>query len=128
MADSNITPGPASAPNLAGKFRIAGIVILVIGLASAGLVYWRSAPPDSPDELNTPYNNKRAARDVANNFGQWGAFSYTLNQDLQNPAIQAAIIAVASLLLSSGCFYIARLHARDIQSNGPGASNVNNPL
>jgi hypothetical protein len=121
MAENQTTPGPAAATNLAGSFRIAGIVILVIGLAIAGLVYGLSPRPDSPAELNTPDNNKRAARDVASNFGQWGAFSYSISEDLHDPATQAAIIAIGSILVGGACFYIAHLNTRDTGANGPSA-------
>ena len=106
-------------PNLASNFRIAGVVVLIIGLAIAGLVYGLSTRPDSPDELSTPDNNKRAARDVATNFGQWGAFSYNLSQALHDPATQAAIIAIGSILVGGACFYIAHLNSRDTGGSGP---------
>ena len=107
--------------NLVGNFRIAGVVILVVGLTSASLVYGLSARPDSPDELNTPDNNKRVARDVASNFGQWGAYSYNLSQALHDPAILAAVIAIGSILVGGGCFYIAHLNTRDTGAGEPSA-------
>lgn len=113
MPENQTTLGTASAADLARNFRIAAVVILVIGLVAAGLVYGLSARPDSLDDLNTPDNNKRAARDVASNFGQWGAFSYNLSEELKDPAIKAGIIAGATILLAGACFYIAHLNGRD---------------
>jgi hypothetical protein len=121
MAANQTTPDPVAPPNLVGSFRTAGVVILVIGLVIAGLVYWLSPRPDLPDDLNTPDNNKIVARDVASNFGQWGTFSYNLSQALHDPATQAAIIAIGSILVGGGCFYIAHLNTRDTGAGGPAA-------
>jgi hypothetical protein len=113
MAEDKTTPLATSPPRPGAPMRIAGIVILLIGLAVAGLVYGLSKPEALPDELATPDNSKIVARDVARNYGQMGTFSYSLSEYLKDPAIRAAVIALTSVLVASGCFYIAHLQTRD---------------
>jgi hypothetical protein len=114
MAEEQTTSRPASPHQPGARVQLAGIIILAVGLVTAGLVYGLSKPAeDLPDELGKPENFKRSARDLASNFGQMGVFSYDLGQELQDPAIQAAIIASVAILISGGCFYIAHLQRRD---------------
>lgn len=114
MPDNQTSPRPPSRPKPGAHTRLAGIIILAFGLVTAGLVYGLSNPPDtSPDEMATPDNSKIAARDIRLNYGQMGAFSYTLGEDLKNPAFQAGLIAGFAILISGVCFYIAHLQTRD---------------
>jgi hypothetical protein len=116
----NQTPMRRSPPPKPGApLRVAGLIILLVGLVCAGLVYGLSKPDVSPDEMATPDNSKIAARDVARNYGQMGAFSYSVGEYLQDPATRAGIIALASILVASGCFYIAHLQTRDPHNYRP---------
>src|ERR1700722_13908142 len=122
MPDNQATSTPASASTPGAKFRTAGVIILLIGLVSAGLVYWLSTPAEVlPDELTTPENNKKAARSIETDFGKMGDFSYALGEDLKDPLNRAAIVAIASILVAAGCFYIAHLQDRDPHAHRPPA-------
>lgn len=122
MPENEITPSPAISTKPGAGFRTAGVIILLIGLVSAGLVYWLSTPAEVlPDELATPENNKKAARSIETDFGKMGDFSYALGEDLKDPLNRAAIVAIASILAASGCFYIAHLQDRDPHAHRPPA-------
>jgi hypothetical protein len=106
--------GNAPAARRAGTaLRMIGAVILVLGLGGAGLVYWLSPPPkDLSDEVLRASNSKKVQRAIEVNVGKMGVVMDGLAEDLEDPATKAMVIAVAAILLSSGCFYFAHLHAR----------------
>jgi hypothetical protein len=100
--------------------RIAGAVILLFGLGGAGLDYWMSAPlADISDDVLTSSNSKKVQRAIEVNVGKMGVVMGGLSEDLQDPATQAIVIALASILVSGGCFYVARLQARAAQPGDP---------
>src|SRR5579863_4244658 len=101
MAEDQTTSAPDSPAKRGAQFRNAGIVILVFGLISAGLVYWLMPRPETlPDEFTAA--NKKAAASMQVNFGRMGMFASSLNNDLKDPVILTGIIVVASILLASG--------------------------
>lgn len=75
------------------------------------LVYWKGTPPDLPDDLPNADTSKKVARDIEINSGQTGLLLNNLLEDLQEPGVQAVIIAVVTILAAGGCFYIAQLQA-----------------
>jgi hypothetical protein len=90
-----------------------GIIVLVLGLVGAGLVYGLGKPPEVlPDELTNPGGYKKSARAMDTMYGRMGGFSYALTQDLKDPLIQAAIIAVGSVIVATGCFWVAEMKKR----------------
>jgi hypothetical protein len=92
------------------RLRAIGTLVLLLGFVGAGLVYWTGAPPeDLSDDMLTPDNSKKAARDIEVNFGKMGLLMVNLSDDLRQPGTQAALIVVVSILLASGCFYLAGL-------------------
>jgi hypothetical protein len=109
--------GNAPAARRAGTtLRIIGAVILALGLGGAGLVYWLSAPPDDlSDEVLRASNSKRVQRAIEVNVGKMGVVMDGLAEDLEDPATKAIVIAVAAILLASGCFYFAHLQARGVE-------------
>jgi hypothetical protein len=58
------------------------------------------------------------ARDIEVNFGKMGVLTSSLAENLQDPATQALIIVVASIVLAFGCFYVAHLQDRADESDG----------
>jgi hypothetical protein len=115
------TPNPDPAPKAGARLRMAGILILLLGLLGAGLVYWQGAPPDdSSDDVATARTSKKQARSIEVNVGKMGVFMADLMEDYQDPGTQAVTIVVASFLVACGCFYFARLLARGAESDdGP---------
>jgi hypothetical protein len=106
-------PDPDSSTKTAARLKIAGIVVLLLGLGLAALVYWKSAPAEElSDDVATPRNSKVQARAIQVNVGSMGLLLNNLMEDFQDPAIQALAIAATSILAACGCFYFARLYAR----------------
>jgi hypothetical protein len=67
----------------------------------------------------TASTSKKQARAIEVNVGKMGLFMNDLLEDFQDPGTQAATIAVASVFVACGCFYFARLQARDDEFHGP---------
>jgi hypothetical protein len=111
---------PDFPPRAGTALRIVGAVILFLGLSTAGLVYGLSPPPaDLSDDVLSARNSKKVQRAIEVNVGKMGVVMEDLTEDLQDPATQAIVIAVGSILLASGCFYFAHLQARGEEADGP---------
>lgn len=104
-------PAAASSPRQRQRrLRIIGAVILFLGLACAGTLYWvrtHSAEP-SEDEL-LPGNAKAESHQMELLYGKMGLLTMELSDDLKQPGTQALLIAAVSILGAAGCFYFARL-------------------
>jgi len=115
MTANNPTPSQGSAPKAGARLRAIGVLVLLVGLGVACLVYWRGTrPEDLSVDVNNPDNSKIVQRNIEMNVGKAGLFMSDLMDDLKDPANQAAGIAVVAILVAAGCFYIARLQARDV--------------
>jgi hypothetical protein len=71
----------------------------------------------------TSSNSKKVQRAIEVNVGKMGVLMDGLSEDLQDPANQALLLAAASILLASGCFYFARLQARAAEFEDPPVSS-----
>jgi hypothetical protein len=86
-----------------------GVLVLLLGLAGAGVVYWTGASPaDLSADPSTARAYKTESRDIEINFGKTGLLLNDLMADLKRPGTQALIILAVSILVASGCFYFAR--------------------
>jgi flagellar basal body-associated protein FliL len=95
---------------IAGRLRIIGSLILLLGLGGAGLVYWTgTAPEDASADPATARDYKSQLRNTEINFGQTGVLTAELSEDLKRPGVQAVLILIASAILACGCFFIAQL-------------------
>ncbi len=98
------------------------MVVLLLGLGGAGLVYWTGAPPeDLSANPATARVYKTERREIEINFGKMGLLANDLREDLKQPGTQAVLIAAASILVASGCFYVARWQDGLEEGGGPGA-------
>ncbi len=103
----------ADKPANGAPLRMIGVVVLVAGLVIAGLVYGLSKPPEVlPDELANPAGYKKSAREMDTIYGRMGGFSYAVTQDLKDPMVQAVIIAIGSVIVATGCFWVAEIKRR----------------
>src|ERR1700691_1786092 len=103
-----------SSKRRAQRLRIIGRVILILGIASAGIVYWlgtRSA--DLSDDPSMVGYNKPEQRQMEILYGKQGELIEDWSNDLKQPGTQAIIIGVAAGLVAGGCFYFARLSDAD---------------
>ena len=105
------TPHSASsARRRARHLKIIGIVILFLGIVSAGIVYWLGTrSPDSSDDLSMVGFNRAETRQLGYLYGKQGRLIEDLTDDLKQPGTQAILIVVTSALVAGGCFYFARL-------------------
>lgn len=94
---------------LTRRFRLAGVLLLVLGLGGAGLVWWLEPRPDDMyDEDAMLADNKVETRQMEVLYGKQALLFENWKEDLKQPGNQALLIAVTAGLLAAGCFYIAR--------------------
>ena len=91
-----------------------GVVVLLLGLAGAGAVYWMGTHSGKPseDEL-LPGNTRAESHQMELLYGKMGLLTMELSDDLKQPGTQASLIATVSILIAAGCFYFARLSDDD---------------
>ena len=120
MPANNMTCGGDSSPNAGARLRTVGVFILLLGLGAAVLVYWTGVPPeDLSENPATAGMSKKEARDIEINLGKAGLLMNDFMADLEQPGTQAILIAIASILAASGCFYFARLPTHRSKSDSP---------
>jgi hypothetical protein len=92
------------------RLRVIGILVLVVGVAGAGLFYWIDARAAAPtmDDLMPGYSQARS-RQIGIMMGDLGVTLMELLEALKDPRTQATIIAAASALAALACFRVARL-------------------
>ncbi len=114
MSVNHQTPGAHPPRQQAKRLRLIGIVVLVLGLLSAGAVYWVRTHTGEPTEDELLAGNARAeAHQMGVLYGKMGLLTQELSDDLKQPGTQALIIATVSILIAAGCFYFARLEDDD---------------
>ena len=93
--------------------------MLLLGLGGAGAVYWRETrAPDLSDDLALVGYNRAESRQMGMLYGKEGVMLEDFQNDLKQPGTQAALLATASAIIASGCFYFARLLAHDAEAGG----------
>ena len=114
MMPNDKTSDPHSSSRRSARLRMAGIIVLVLGLGSAGLVYWLGTrSPDVMDDLSMVGFNKAQTRQMGMLYGKMGPVIKEWFDDLKQPGTQAEIIVAVSILIAAGCFYFARLLGHD---------------
>jgi hypothetical protein len=111
MSLNDTTPFPVSpAKRRAGRFRMTGIIVLVLGIGGAGLIYWLGTrAADVSGDLSMVGYNKAEERQMGMLYGKQGELIENWSNDLKQPDTQAFIIVATSILVASGCFYFGRL-------------------
>jgi hypothetical protein len=98
----------------ARRFRIAGIVVLVLGIIGAGLVYWLGTrAADLSDDPAMAGYDQPEERQMGILYGKQGELIEDWSNDLKQPGTQAVIIVAAAALAAAGCFYFAHLWDED---------------
>jgi len=91
------------------RLRLAGVIVLALGIAGAGVVYWLGTrSPDMSDDLSMVGYNKAQTRQMEQLYGKSGLLIDEWFEDLKQPGTQATLIVAISVLIAGGCFYIAR--------------------
>jgi hypothetical protein len=87
--------------------RLAGVIILVVGLISAGLLYWLRTNNSNLDQLRDS-QARAESRQMQLLYGSSGSLTSDLTNALKRPANQAILIALVSALVAGGCFYLGQ--------------------
>ena len=65
MTVSNKTSGPHSSSRRSAQLRMIGVIVLLLGIGSAGVVYWMGTrSPDVSDDLSMVGYNKAKTRQM----------------------------------------------------------------
>ena len=109
------TPVPSS--KSPARLKLAGLIVLVLGIAGAGLVYWLGTrSPDVSGDVSMVGYHKAQTRQMEQLYGKSGLLIDEWFDDLKQPRTQATLIVVVSVLIAGGCFYFARLSSEDDES------------
>jgi hypothetical protein len=104
----------SSSSRRARKLRIIGGIVLVLGIAGAGIVYLLGTrSPDLSDDLSMTGYNRAETRQMEILYGKQGELIEDWSNDLKQPGTQAVIIVTAAALVAGGFFYFARLSDYD---------------
>ncbi len=104
----------SSSKRRARKLRITGVILLALGIAGAGIIYWLGMrEPDVSGDLSMVGFNRAETRQMERLYGKQGELIEEWSDDLKQPGTQAAIIAIFSGIVASACFYFARLCDED---------------
>jgi hypothetical protein len=100
----------AAAQTRARRCRIGAVISLLLGVISAGLVYWlEPREPDYSDDPSMLGFNRAAHQQMAVLYGKQGQLIEDLDDSLKQPGTQAILIIVASAIIAAGFFYFARM-------------------
>jgi hypothetical protein len=89
------------------RLRLAGIIVLSLGLISAGILYWARTRDSNLDQYREA-QARAESRQMQILYGASGGLTEDLTNALERPASQAMIIAAVSALISGACFYLGR--------------------
>ena len=112
MIEKPPNPGPPSKKS--ARLRKIGVIVLALGIAGAGVIYWRGTrSANLNDDLAMQAFNRAEQRQMGQLYGKSGLLIEQWSDDLKQPGTRAEIITVLSVLVTAGCFYFARLLEHD---------------
>ena len=90
------------------RFRFFATMVLVIGIASASVLYWvRTRAASVMDDPSMAGYSKPQLMQMEVMYGRMGTMTSDLLEDLKQPGTQAILIAAFSTLFASVCFFLA---------------------
>ena len=99
----------AAAQRQCVRLRKIGLTILLVGLLSAGLVYWQGTRvAEAEDDLAMLGYHRAQSHQMGVLWGKSGLMTDELLASLKRPRTQAALIAGTTIALSLICFYLGR--------------------
>lgn len=112
---------PAAVRRRVRRYRLAALVILVLGLAGAAVVYWvRSRQVDIPDDPAMLGFDRATERQLGVLYGKQGQLIEALNNWVKQPGTQALLVAAAAAIVASVLFQASRVLAFEAQAEPPG--------
>jgi hypothetical protein len=108
---NNKSSAPAtSSRRRARRLRRVGVIVLALGIAAAGIIYWMGTrSPDVSGDLSMVGFNRATQRQMGQLYGKQGLLIEQWIEDLKQPGTQVIIIVIFSTVIAAGCFYFARL-------------------
>jgi hypothetical protein len=92
------------------RLRITGVIVLLLGIAGAGVVYWvGTRSVNLSDDASMLGYDRAETQQMGVLYGKSGELIEEWSNDLKQPGTQAVLIAAASVIIAFGCFYFARL-------------------
>jgi len=111
------TEAPTSPESLhreKARLRKIGLIVILAGLTSAGLVYWLGTRPEDPALAEYRQSEERnASRQMETLYGTSGDVMHKLMNAMKRPGNQALAIIALTVVVSGGCFYLGRPFAED---------------
>lgn len=103
-------PSGTQSKRKAKRLKLIGWLILLLGVISAGIVYWLGTrEADLNDQPSMQGFNRAQQRQMGQLYGKSGLLIDEWTDDLKQPGTQAVLIAGFSVVVFAGCFYFARL-------------------
>jgi uncharacterized protein YjeT (DUF2065 family) len=98
------------------RLRWIGLVVLVVGLATAGIVYWHGTRAQEGDLQMQEYEQSKAraeSRQMQMLYGTSGGLMQDFFDSMKQPANQAMAVGGISVVIAAVCFYLGRPLADD---------------
>ncbi len=111
MSKNIQNPVPVSpSARRARRLRIAGVIVLFLGLLGIGTVYWLAIRSGnaSDNAMELGYYKSEQLQ-LQKMYGHQGELMADIYSAFQQPGAQAILIALATALISGGCFFFACL-------------------
>jgi DNA-damage-inducible protein J len=92
------------------RLKTVGVIVLLLGLAGAGAVYWMGTHSSGPaeDEL-LPGNARAESRQMGVLYGRMGILISQWSDDLKQPGTQAIIIKIRSDNFQESSCHVAKM-------------------
>jgi hypothetical protein len=91
------------------RLKFIGAIVLVLGLSSAGFVYWRGIRATGvADDLSMVGYSRAQTRQMESLYGKMGPMIDDWVGVCERPGTQAVIIASVSIVIATGCFLFDR--------------------
>jgi hypothetical protein len=120
VSAENQQPTDETALKRGVRLKRIGAVVLALGIAGAGFVYWhgtRSA--DFSGDPSMARFNRAQAHQMGVMYGKSGQMVDDLVDALKNPDVQAGLIAAISVLFALSCFYLSSSSAHNLVGAHP---------
>lgn len=98
------------------RLRWIGRIVLVVGLATAGIVYWHGTHAQEADLQMQEYEQSKAraeSRQMQMLYGTSGGLMQDFFDSMKQPGNQAMAIGGISVAIAAVCFYLGRPLAED---------------